>query len=207
MLKIAPSILSSKDRVLDIKKLNETDIEYVHIDVMDNKFVPNYQLPANEVNQLSKISNKKFDIHLMVEDPLEYMNELTCNNIYNITFHVEINKDLDELITIIKNKGYNVGIAINPKTEIERLDKYLNKVDMVLIMSVEPGFGGQKFIDSTIDKIKYIRVHAPEVLIEVDGGINLETIDKVKYITDFVVAGSYITNSEDFQKAIDNLKN
>ena len=207
MLKIATSILSSKDRIESIKKLNNTTTDYIHIDVMDNIFVPNYQLPSNEVNELSTISNKKFDIHLMVEDPLKYIKELTCNNIYNITFHIEINKDIDKLISIIKDKGYNVGIAIKPNTKIEVLNKYLNKIDMILIMSVEPGFGGQKFIETSTDKITYIKEHAPNILIEVDGGINKETINKVKDTTDIAVVGSYITNSNDYQEAINNLKN
>lgn len=207
MIKISTSILSSNDRIESIKKLNKTNSDYIHIDVMDNIFVPNYQLPINEVKELEKYTNKLFDIHLMVEDPEKYINSLNIKNIYNISIHIEINKDIDKLINIIKNKGYSVGLAIKPNTPLDLLDKYLDKVDMILIMSVEPGFGGQKFIDNSIDRIKYIRNKNPDILIEVDGGINIDTIDKIKYISDIAVVGSYITNNNDYQKAINNLKN
>lgn len=207
MIKISTSILTSNNRIESIKKLNNTNSNYIHIDVMDNKFVPNYQLPIDEVKELSKQSNKLFDIHLMVEDPEKYINSINFKNIYNISIHIEINKDINKLINIIKSKGYSVGLAIKPNTSLELLDKYLDKVDMILIMSVEPGFGGQKFINNSVDRIKYIRNKKPDILIEVDGGINIDTIDKIKYISDIAVVGSYITNSDDYQKAINNLKN
>lgn len=207
MIKISTSILTSNNRIESIKKLNNTNSSYIHIDVMDNKFVPNYQLPIDEVKELSKQSNKLFDIHLMVEDPEKYINSINFKNIYNISIHIEINKDINKLINIIKSKGYSVGLAIKPNTSLELLDKYLDKVDMILIMSVEPGFGGQKFINNSVDRIKYIRNKKPDILIEVDGGINIDTIDKIKYISDIAVVGSYITNSDDYQKAINNLKN
>lgn len=207
MIKISTSILTSNNRIESIKKLNNTNSSYIHIDVMDNKFVPNYQLPIDEVKELSKQSNKLFDIHLMVEDPEKYINSINFKNIYNISIHIEINKDINKLINIIKSKGYSVGLAIKPNTSLELLDKYLDKVDMILIMSVEPGFGGQKFINNSVDRIKYIRNKKPDILIEVDGGININTIDKIKYISDIAVVGSYITNSDDYQKAINNLKN
>lgn len=207
MLKIAPSILTSSNRIESIKKLNNTDCSFIHIDVMDNKFVPNYQLPIEEVIELSKISTKKFDIHLMVEDPVEYINSLKINNIYNISFHIEINKDIDKIIRLIKSKGYSVGLAIKPNTPLELLDKYLNDVDIILVMSVEPGFGNQKFIEKTIERIKYIRNKKSDILIEVDGGINEDTINKIKLISDIAVVGSYITNKDNYQEAINNLKN
>ena len=207
MIKISTSILTSNNRIESIKKLNNTNSNYIHIDVMDNIFVPNYQLPIDEVKELSKQSNKLFDIHLMVEDPEKYINSINFKNIYNISIHIEINKDINKLINIIKSKGYSVGLAIKPNTSLELLDKYLDKVDMILIMSVEPGFGGQKFINNSVDRIKYIRNKKPDILIEVDGGINIDTIDKIKYISDIAVVGSYITNSDDYQKAINNLKN
>ncbi len=207
MIKISTSILNSKNRIESIEKLNNTNSNYIHIDVMDNIFVPNYQLPINEVNELAKHSKKLFDIHLMVENPEEYINNLNFNNIYNISFHIEINKNIKNLIKLIKDKEFNVGLAIKPNTKIELIDKYLDDVDMILIMSVEPGFGGQKFLENTIDRIKYVRNKKPDILIEVDGGINIDTIDKIKYITDIAVVGSYITNNDNYQKAINNLKN
>lgn len=207
MLKISTSILSSKNRVKSIELLNETNTDYVHIDVMDNKFVRNYQFPINEIIKLAKISNKLFDIHLMVEDPEKYITKLNLNNVDSITIHIEINKNIDHLIKLIKSYGIEVGIAINPNTSITKLNRYIEKVDKILVMSVEPGYGGQTFIDKTVDKIISIRNKKADILIEVDGGINEETIDKIKYISDIAVVGSYIINSNTYQQAINNLKN
>ena len=207
MIKIAPSILNANNRIESIQKLNKTNCDYIHIDIMDNKFVPNYQLPTKEVIELSKYSNKLFDIHLMVENPEEYINSLNIKNIYNISFHIEVKKDITNIINIIKNKKISVGLAIKPNTSLDLIDQYLDKVDMILVMSVEPGFGEQKFIDKTVDRIKHIRNKNPNILIEVDGGINEETIEKIKYISDIAVVGSYITKSNNYQKAINNLKN
>jgi len=206
MLKISTSILSSKNRIKSIELLNETNTDYVHIDVMDNKFVHNYQFPINEIIKLAKISNKLFDIHLMVEDPEKYIKNLNLNKVDSITIHIEINKDIDYLIELIKSYGIEVGIAINPNTSITKLNRYIEKVDKILVMSVEPGYGGQKFIDKTVDKIISIRNKKADILIEVDGGINDEVIDKIKYISDIAVVGSYITNSTTYQEAINNLK-
>ena len=205
-MKIATSILNAKDRKESIIKLNNTNTDYIHIDVMDNIFVPNYQLPIEEVNELISFTKKKFDIHLMVENPLPYIKELNSQNIDSITFHIEINKDINELIKIIKEKNIKVGLAIKPNTEINTLDNYLDKVDKILVMSVEPGFGGQKFIENTPSRIKEIKNKNNSILIEVDGGINNETIKDIKDIADIAVVGSYITNKEDYNEAINSLK-
>lgn len=207
MIKISTSILSSKDRINSIQKLNNTNSDYIHIDVMDNIFVPNYQFPLEEIKELSKYSNKPLDIHLMVANPKKYINSLDIKNIYNITIHIEINKDIDSIIELIKEKNCSVGLAIKPNTPLNLIDKYLNKVDMILIMSVEPGFGGQKFIENTTERIKYIRNKNKDIIIEVDGGINNETISKIKDIANIAVVGSYITNKEDYEEAINILKN
>ena len=208
MIKVSTSILSTKDRIESIKKLNATTTDYIHIDAMDNIFVPNYQLPVEETNKLAKYSKKKLDIHLMVEDPIQYINKLDTNKlINNITFHIEINEDIDKVIDLIRQKGYHVGIAIKPNTNMKDLDKYLDKIDIVLIMSVEPGFGGQKFIKETITRIKYLRNKKTDILIEVDGGIDDKTIKDINLICDIAVSGSYIINNDNYQKAINNLKN
>lgn len=207
MLKISTSILSAKNRIKSIKDLNETTTDYVHIDVMDNKFVPNFQLPINEIKKLAKASNKIFDVHLMVEDPEKYINNLNLNNVDSITIHVEIDKNINKLIKLIKSYGLEVGLAIKPNTNLSALNRYLKNIDKVLVMSVEPGFGGQKFIDNTVDRIIKLRNKKADLLIEVDGGINEETIDKIKYISDIAVVGSYIVNSGDYQNAINILKN
>lgn len=208
MIKVSTSILSSNDRIESIKKLNNTTTDYIHIDAMDNIFVPNYQLPVEETNELAKYSKKKFDIHLMVKDPIKYINNLKCKNIINnITFHIEINSNTNDIINLIKKEGYGVGIAIKPNTDMDILDKYLDKIDVVLIMSVEPGFGGQKFINETISRIKYLRNKKSDILIEVDGGIDDKISDYIRPICDIMVSGSYIINNDNYQKAINNLKN
>ena len=207
MIKIATSILSSSDRIASIKKLNDTLTDYIHIDVMDNKFVPNYQLPIDEVNKLSKYSKKLLDIHLMDEDPEKFIKKLKADNIKCITIHIEINKNINKLINLIKLYGYEVGLAIKPNTDISTIDDYINIIDKVIVMSVEPGFGGQKFIENSINRIREIRTKRPNIIIEVDGGINDETIKKIKDIADIAVVGSYITNKDNYNEAINNLKN
>ena len=207
MIKIATSILSSKNRKECIEKLNKTDTDYIHIDVMDNIFVPNYQLPIEEVNELGKNSKKPLDVHLMVENPESFIKNIAINNIKSITIHLEINKNINNLIELIKKYNYQVGIAIKQNTDINKIDKYINLIDKVIIMSVEPGFGGQTFIDSSVDKIKSIRSKRKNIIIEVDGGINNETIKKISNDADIAVVGSYIINNNDYQEAINSLKN
>jgi len=207
MLKISTSILSTKNRIKSIEQLNETTTDYIHIDVMDNKFVPNYQFPLNEIKKLAKFSNKLFDIHLMVQEPEKYIKELNNKKVDSITIHIEISQNIDSLIRLIRSYGIEVGLAIKPNTNLNRLNKYIEKVDKILIMSVEPGFGGQKFIENTVDRIIELRNKKADILIEVDGGINDETIDKIKHISDIAVVGRYITNKEYYQEAINKLKN
>ena len=207
MIKISTSILSSNNRVDSIKKLNDTNCNYIHIDVMDNKFVQNYQFPIEEINKLIPLSTKKIDIHLMVEDPLTYINKINNSNIEYITIHYEINDNIDNILQTIKNKGYKVGLAIKPKTKIDEVKEYLNKIDMLLIMSVEPGYGGQSFIPNTINKINELKQLNKDLTVEVDGGINDKTIKQIYDISDIAVVGSYIINQTDYNKAINNLKN
>ena len=173
---------------------------------MDGIFVKNKQFSIKEIQELAKYSKKPFDIHFMVEDPLKYIGNLHIKNIITITVHIEINKDINKIIKTIKSLGYEVGLAIKPQTNIEELNKYINTIDKILVMSVEPGFGGQKFIENTIDRILKIKNKKADILIEVDGGINDETIQKIKYISDVAVVGSYITNNDNYQNAINNLK-
>ena len=206
MIKIATSILNAHNRQRAIDKLNNSATDYIHIDIMDNQFVPNYQLPPDEVISLIQNNYKPLDIHLMVEDPELYINKLKILNVDCISIHIEITKNLDYLIKLIKSLGYKVGLAIKPKTDINTISKYLNKIDKILIMSVEPGFGGQKFIPETINRISQIRKMRKNIIIEVDGGINDNTINDIKEIIDIAVVGSYITNQDDYNEAINNLK-
>ncbi len=206
-MKISTSILSAKDRIEAVHKLNDTNTDYIHIDVMDGKFVPNYQMPINEILEYEKKSEKKLDIHLMVENPEKYIKQLDNKNIEYITIHYEIKKDLDKLINLIKNKGYKTCISIKPNTSEEEIYPYLNKVDMILIMSVEPGLGGQAFMESTIEKAKNIKKRKPKMTIEMDGGIKDTNIHKIKKYVDIAVVGSYITNQDNYKRAINILKN
>lgn len=210
-MKISTSILNAENRLECIKKLNNSTTNYIHIDVMDGKFVEDTQINTIEkITTLANTSDKQLDIHLMVENPLEYIQKLDNKNIKYIIFHLEIQEDIEMLIQEIKAKGYLPGIAINPETNIEKLIPYLNQIDLILIMSVKPGRGGQKFIPTTIDKIaklkKIIQENKLNILIEVDGGINDQTIKDVKNI-DIAVAGSYIIKSPDYNKAIQQLLN
>ncbi len=206
MIKISTSILSSQNRQHSVNELNKTTTDYIHIDTMDGNFVPNYQLPTNEIIELHKYTEKPFDVHLMVEDPEQYIKELANLNISFITIHLEIKKDINHLIKLIKSFGYKVGISIKPNTPAIELTPYIEDIDMVLIMSVEPGQGGQEFIPSSIDKAKTLKELNPNLIIEMDGGIKAHNINNIKNYVDIAVVGSYITNSNNYQEAINNLK-
>lgn len=207
MIKISTSILSTTNRQIAIEKLNRTTTDFIHIDTMDGKFVNNYQLPVSEIVELNKITKKPFDIHLMVENPQEYIEKLANLNIEYITFHIEINHNILDLITIVKKLGYKAGLSINPKTPIEAILPYLEYLDLVLIMSVEPGQGGQAFIPNSLEKAATIRNYKNNITIEMDGGIKEHNINEIKKFVDIAVVGSYITNQENYQEAINNLKN
>ena len=207
MIKISPSILSSNNRIETIKKLNNTNCDYIHIDSMDGIFVPNTQMPINEVIELEKTTTKPLDVHLMIENPIHYIEQLKNKNIEYITIHLEINQDIDKLINKIKSLNYKVGISIKPKTNVKELIPYLDKIDLVLIMSVEPGFGGQKFMPESLNKAKEIRKYNNNITIEIDGGINDTNINEIKKYVNIAVVGSYITNKDNYQEAINNLKN
>lgn len=204
-MKISSSILSSEDRITAIKKLNKTTTDFIHFDIMDNKFVPNQAFSIKEIKEYTNVCNKKIDAHFMVEDPLYYLEKIKGIKLNNFTFHIEVD-NVDKIINEIKKHNYKVGLAIKPKTDLNLLDKYLDDIDLILVMSVEPGFGGQKFIDNTTSRIKDIRkkIKNKNILIEVDGGINNETIKLVD--VDIAVAGSYITNYENYQQQINLLK-
>lgn len=204
------SFLKSKYNLKDtIDKINNTDAEYIHVDVMDGNFVPNISCIYNDVKDVLKNTNKMLDIHLMVDNPIKYILEYKNLLPKFITIHSEINNNIDDLIDLIKSYGIGVGLSIKPKTSVEFIEKYLDKVDNVLIMSVEPGKGGQKFMDSVVYKIDILdKIRKNKKLnykISIDGGINKDTIDKVRNV-DFVISGSYICMNEDYQSMIDGLR-
>ena len=206
-MKLSVSILNSKDRKEMIDKLNNTNISYIHMDVMDGKFVSQNTLSYQELRELSSFSNKKLDVHLMMDNPEEYINNIKdLNNIENITIHLEIDKDIKKILSMIKSLGIKRGISIKPNTDINKLLPYLNDIDLILVMTVEPGLGGQPFIDTSTTRLKEIKklIKDKDILIEVDGGINSNTINLVKD-ADIVVVGSYITCSDDPISKINSL--
>ena len=204
-MKLSVSVLASSNKEESIKKVNNTNSDYLHIDVMDGKFVENTSFPIEEIKQSSLISNKPLDVHLMVVNPINYIKELNLDNIEYITFHIELKDNIKEIINHIKSINKKVGISINPNTNINELLPYINDIDMILIMSVVPGKGGQKFMPEVLNKIDIIKQHNKDITIEIDGGINEDTIKQLHDI-DIVVVGSFITNYDNYQEQIDKLK-
>ena len=204
-MKLSISLLSIKNRLEFIKKINDYDIDYIHIDVMDNTFTNNVAYSIEEINEINKISNKKLDIHLMVNDPIKYINSFNNMNIEYIIFHVEIDKDINNLINTVHGMGYKCGLAINPNTNIDVLEQYINNIDLILVMSVMPGYGGQLFINSIYNKLESLRNKYKNITISVDGGINQDNIYKLSSLVDMVVIGSYL--STETKEKIDMIKN
>ena len=209
-MKIAVSFLKSKyDLKTTIDKINDTDADYLHVDVMDGIFVPNISCIYNEVKDILKNSDKLLDIHLMVNNPIEYILDYKNISPYSITIHSEINNNIYDLIDLIHSFNIKAGISIKPNTKVKEIEKYLNIVDNVLIMSVEPGLGGQKFMDKEVNKIEDLielrKNKNYNYTISIDGGINNETINKVKDV-DYVISGSYICMSDNYQEKISILR-
>lgn len=208
MKKISVSFLSSKDEQKDILKLNRTSADYIHVDVMDGRFVKKKHKPYKMLYKMSSTIIKRLDVHLMEKNPLKNINYFAALNTEYITIHVELEK-VDKYIDLIKQYGIKCGLAINPDTDVSLLLPYLSKIDMVLIMSVMPGKGGQEFIDDTIKKIlkikKMIVSKKLKVKISVDGGIDNEVAKRLDF-ADIIVSGSYVTNSDDFEEAINTLR-
>ena len=201
-MKLSTSILNMKKDKENLDKLNNTTTNYIHLDIMDGKFVNNESDMFDFINDNE--TNKSLDIHLMVEDTISYIEKYSKLNPNNITIHYEIKNNLLESINLIKSKNIKVGLAINPDTDIDEIIKYLDKIDLLLIMSVVPGLGGQSYIDVS-NKLKQARLYQQKYnfVIEVDGGIkdnNISTID-----TDIAVVGSFITSSDNFQEQINKL--
>jgi ribulose-phosphate 3-epimerase len=208
-MKISASFLSIKeDLKKNIKKLDQTSIDYLHLDIMDNYFVPNKSISFNEIKKILKGTKKPYDVHLMVKDIYKYIDDFKKLKPEIITFHLEIKENLFDVIEYIKKENIKVGISIKPNTDINELKPYLHLVDLILLMSVEPGFGGQKFMLNTTNRINdLIKLRGDyNFLIEVDGGINDET---VKYCrgADIIVSGSFITSENDYENQVQKLKN
>lgn len=213
MIKIAPSILSADFGRLneEIKIVEEAGADYLHIDVMDGHFVPNITLGAPIVKAIRKNSDLVFDVHLMIENPDNYIKDFAEAGADIITVHAEACRHLNRTIQNIRSYGKKVGVALNPATPLNVLDYSLEYIDMVLIMTVNPGFGGQKFIPNMIEKIKKLKTmiysRGLDVDIQVDGGIKLENYKSVVEAgANILVAGSAVFESDDIQRTIQEFK-
>lgn len=206
-MEISVSLLKESNIDEAIEKLNTTNASYFHLDVMDGNFVSNTSYSISQIKNMIKKCNKKIDAHFMVNDPIYYLDKLKEEKIEYFTFHVELD-DVESIINKVKECNFKVGLAIKPNTNINVLNRYLDKIDLILVMSVEPGYGGQKFLPSTLSKLNNIRnlIGNRNIKLAVDGGINNDTI-KLLNDVDIVVVGSYITNNSDYQEQIDKLLN
>ncbi|WP_288778020.1 ribulose-phosphate 3-epimerase [uncultured Sneathia sp.] len=205
---IAPSLLSAdfsdlKNEVINIEKAGAT---HLHLDVMDGAFVPNITFGKDVISAIRKHTKLIFDIHMMVENPERYIKDMVDAGANSITIHAESTKHLDRAINLIKSYGVKACVALNPATPISILENVAYLLDMILVMSVNPGFGGQKFIPQALDKIQKLRELYPDIDIEVDGGINDKTAKLAKTAgANVLVAGSYVFGG-DYKQRIESLK-
>ena len=213
MSRLAPSILSADFSKLgeEISTIEKAGADIIHVDVMDGHFVPNISYGAVVMKSLLGKTKMPFDVHLMIENVDRYIDEFVTENTEYITVHQEVCMHLHRTIDHIKSKGIKAGVSINPATPISSLENILEYVDLVLVMSVNPGFGGQKFIESSLEKIRKLKRIREEnryfFVIEVDGGVNLENGRKlVKAGADILVAGSSVFAADDVVKRVEKFK-
>ncbi|MGM9835030.1 MAG: ribulose-phosphate 3-epimerase [Bacilli bacterium] len=190
-----------------IKNIEESDADYIHVDFMDGEFVPTMNYTIDEVKQFLSDVKKKLDVHVMVKDPLKYLDVFASLNTEYYSFHIEAVDDVNKVITEIKKHGLKPGLVLNPETSVEKIKPYLDSIDLVLVMGVKPGWGGQSFIPSTIDKIKELKSLKGKFVIACDGGVNDNNARDIKLAgADILVAGSYIVKSDNYNERINKLK-
>lgn len=209
-MKITVSFLKSKfDRETTLKRIDDTDAEFIHVDIMDGKFVENKTLSIEECLGSLKDVKKRLDIHLMVEKPEEYIEELSTLNVTYLTIHIELGEVVSKYIDRIHELGIRAGLAINPETDISLLKPYLDRIDYIIVMGVNPGKGGQSLIVDTIDKLKNLKSlredNCYHYLLCLDGGVNKDT-RTILDDADILVSGSYICMSDDYQIRIDEIR-
>lgn len=209
---VSPSILAADFNNLEkeIAKVDRSNCEWLHLDVMDGKFVPNITFDDKLIAELRKQTKKIFDVHLMIEEPEKILDKYYQVGADYVTFHYEACNDIVKVLKECHAKQRKIGLSIKPGTDVKVLDPYLEELDLILVMSVEPGKGGQKFMPSALTKIEYLKTQKQKngykYLIEVDGGINYDTAKMVKSAgCDVVVAGTYLFKNEDFIKATKEL--
>lgn len=206
-IKISPSVLAADFANLESELKKCENAEMIHFDVMDGHFVPNISIGIPVIAAMDKVCDKPFDIHLMISHPKKYVKAIADAGASIITFHEECDDDTNETIDEILACGCRAGLAIKPNTPADKVYPYLDKLSMVLVMTVEPGFGGQSFMESTMPKITQIREKAPQIDIQVDGGINAETIKTASRAgANVFVAGTAVFRSENPQNTINELK-
>jgi len=213
MIQISPSLLSADFSILDeeVKRITKAGADMLHLDVMDGKFVPNITLGAPIIKAIRKSSNIVFDVHLMIDEPIRYIDDFAKAGADYISFHVEATNKIEETLLRIKSHGVKAALAIKPHTDPAIIKDYLPLLDMVLIMTVEPGFGGQSLIESALDNARYVKKLIAEssrdILIEADGGIKASNARLVSEAgVEVLVAGSAVFCADDYQKAIADIR-
>ena len=211
--KIAPSLLSADFLNLqrDVEMINNSDADWLHLDIMDGVFVPNISFGFPVLNALKDVCKKPMDVHLMIVEPQKFINEVAATGAYMMNVHYEACTHLHRTITAIKEAGMKAGVTLNPHTPVSLLEDIIQELDMVLLMSVNPGYGGQRFIEHSVEKVielkKLVDRKGLSTLIEVDGGVNAETGKRlVDAGADVLVAGNYVFKSPDPVETIRQLK-